>query len=127
MVIYEHDNYVKGIKETGLKIKLLEPLEKYPDSIFVEDPAIIYKYNIIILNPADSSRNGEKNIIENEVKHLFDNILFVENGFVEGGDILNINSLNLRKAGDYILLDIWRDGVTFQVSLELKNYDEILY
>ena len=92
IVMNEHSNYVKAIKETGLKINLLEPLEEYPDSIFVEDPAITYKFNIIILNPADPSRNGEKNIIENEVKHLFDNILFVENGFIEGGDILNINN-----------------------------------
>ena len=92
IVLQEHINYVKAIKGAGLKINLLEPLEEYPDSIFVEDPAIIYQSNIIILNPADPSRNGEKNIIENEVKHLFDNILFVENGFIEGGDILNINN-----------------------------------
>ena len=92
IVLEEHNNYVKAIKEAGLKINLLEPLEEYPDSIFVEDPAIIYQSNIIILNPADPSRNGEKNIIENEVNHLFDNILFVENGFIEGGDILNLNN-----------------------------------
>ena len=92
IIVEEHTNYVKAINDAGLKINLLEPLEEYPDSIFVEDPAIIYQSNIIILNPADPSRNGEKNIIENEVKHLFDNILFVENGFIEGGDILNINN-----------------------------------
>ena len=58
----------------------------------MEDPALTYKSTIIILNPFDSSRNGEKNIIKNEIEHLFDNILFVEDGFVEGGDILNINN-----------------------------------
>ncbi len=92
IVINEHSNYIKAIKEAGLKINLLEPLEKYPDSIFVEDPALIYKSNIIILNPFDQTRNGEKDIIKEEIKHLFDNILLVENGFVEGGDILNLNN-----------------------------------
>ncbi len=92
MVLNEHNNYVKAIKEAGLKIHILEPLEKYPDSIFVEDPALTYKSNLIILNPFDRSRNGEKDIIKEEIKHLFDNILLVENGFVEGGDILNINN-----------------------------------
>ena len=92
IIAEEHSNYIKAIKESGLKIKLLESLEEYPDSIFVEDPALTYKSNVIILNPFDPSRNGEKNIIENEIKHLFDNILFVEDGFVEGGDILNINN-----------------------------------
>ena len=92
IVLKEHTNYVKSIKEAGLKINLLEPLEEYPDSIFVEDPALTYKSNIIILNPFDPSRNGEKDIIKNEIKDFFDNIFFVEDGFVEGGDILNISN-----------------------------------
>ena len=92
IVLEEHTNYVKAIKEAGLKINLLEPLEEYPDSIFVEDPAVTYKSNIIILNPFDPSRNGEKDIIKNEIKDFFDSIFFVEDGFVEGGDILNINN-----------------------------------
>ena len=49
------------MRELKLKVNLLEPLEDFPDSIFVEDPAIIYKENCIILNPSDPSRNGEKN------------------------------------------------------------------
>ncbi len=92
IVIEEHSNYVKAMEEAGLKINLLEPLEEYPDSIFVEDPALTYKNSVIILNPFDPSRNGERDIIKEEIKHLFDNMLFVEDGFVEGGDILNINS-----------------------------------
>ena len=92
IITEEHSNYINAIKEAGLQIQLLESLEEYPDSIFVEDPALTYKSNVIILNPFDPSRNGEKNIIENEIKDLFDNILFVEDGFVEGGDILNINN-----------------------------------
>ena len=87
IIAEEHSNYINAIKEAGLQIKLLETLEEYPDSIFVEDPALIYKTNVIILNPFDPSRNGEKNIIKNEIKHFFDNILFVEEGYVEGGDI----------------------------------------
>ena len=92
IIAEEHSNYIKAMEVAGLQIQLLESLEEYPDSIFVEDPALTYKSNVIILNPFDPSRNGEKNIIENEIKDLFDNILFVEDGFVEGGDILNINN-----------------------------------
>ena len=92
IIVEEHSNYIKAIKEAGLKVHLLEPLEEYPDSIFVEDPALTYNSNIIILNPCDPTRNGEKKIIKEEIKYLFNNILFVEDGFVEGGDILNINN-----------------------------------
>ena len=92
IVAKEHSNYIKAMEEAGLKINLLEPLEEFPDSIFVEDPALTYKSNVIILNPFDPSRNGERNIIKEEIKHLFDNMLFVDDGYVEGGDILNINN-----------------------------------
>ena len=92
VIAEEHSNYIKAIQAAGLQIKLLESLEEYPDSIFVEDPALIYKSNIIILNPFDPSRNGERDIIKKEIKHVFDKMLFIEDGFVEGGDILNINN-----------------------------------
>ena len=92
IIAEEHSNYLKAIEEAGLKINLLEPLEEFPDSIFVEDPALIYKSNVIILNPCDPSRNGERDIIKEEIQHFFDNISFVEDGFVEGGDVLNINN-----------------------------------
>ena len=92
IVAKEHSDYIKAMEEACLNINLLEPLEEFPDSIFVEDPALTYKSNVIILNPFDPSRNGERDIIKEEIKHFFDNMLFVEDGYVEGGDILNINN-----------------------------------
>ena len=86
-ILEEHNNYLKVMKDLNLNVKLLEPLEDFPDSIFVEDPAIIYKRTCIILNPFDPTRNGEKNIISDEIKKFFDNIFFIQNGFIEGGDI----------------------------------------
>ena len=87
-----HSNYINAFKKAGLNIILLETLEAYADSIFVEDPAIIYKNNLIILNPSDPSRNGEAKIIKKEIEKYFDNIFYIEQGFVEGGDVLNINN-----------------------------------
>ena len=132
IIAEEHSNYIKAIKAAGLKINLLEPLEQYPDSIFVEDPALTYNSNVIILNPFDPSRNGEKNIIKNEIKHLFDNMLYVEDGFVEGGDILNINnhfiiglSYRTNKLGaDNLSKILQRLGATVEIC---KTPDDILH
>ena len=90
-LVEEHEYYTKTLKNLNLEIIRLNELENFPDSVFVEDPAIIYKSICIILNPRDKSRNYESKIIKNEIKNYFDNILFIENGFVEGGDVLNIN------------------------------------
>ena len=48
IIAEEHSNYINAIKEAGLQIQLLEALEEFPDSIFVEDPALTYKSNVII-------------------------------------------------------------------------------
>ena len=87
-----HKNDITSIEDAGLNTILLESLEQYPDSIFVEDPALIFKNNIIILNPSDFSRNGEAKIIKNEITKYFEKIFIVENGIIEGGDVLNINN-----------------------------------
>ena len=87
-----HSKYINAFREAGLNIIFLEALESYADSIFVEDPAIIYNNNLIILNPSDPSRNGEAKIIKKEIEKYFDNIFYIEQGFVEGGDVLNINN-----------------------------------
>jgi len=131
-ILIEHYNYIEAIKEAGLKINILEPLEEFPDSIFVEDPAIIYKSNIIILNPLDPSRNGEAKIIKKEIKNYFENIFFIENGYIEGGDILNINdhfviglSKRTNKLGAENLLNILKYlGASVDIT---KTPDDVLH
>ena len=91
-LLSEHDFYTKTLKNLNLEIIKLKELENFPDSVFVEDPALIYKSTCIILNPKDNSRNLESFIIKNEIKKYFNDLLYIENGFVEGGDVLNINN-----------------------------------
>ena len=38
-------------------------------------------------------------------------------------DFININSENLRKSGDTIILEIWRSGNFYTIELELKSYE----
>ena len=89
-LLEEHNIYLNTLSKLGLKIHLLNSLESFPDSIFVEDPVIIYKSYCIILRPSHKSRKGEENIIHKEINHHFEKIFFIKNGFIEGGDILNI-------------------------------------
>ena len=87
----EHSQYVKALIDSGLNVSTLESLDDFPDSIFVEDPGLTYKNNYISLRPADKTRYGESAIMAKEVKKLFDDIYTVQNGYIEGGDILRIN------------------------------------
>ena len=55
----QHLNYINALKDTGLKLFELEPNEKYPDGVFVEDTAVVIGKKILITNPGADSRRGE--------------------------------------------------------------------
>ncbi|WP_232054719.1 hypothetical protein [Thermococcus sp. 2319x1] len=56
---------LKSSKEHGIKVVELEPLEKYPDSVFVQDTAIVgVKSNLAVLSRfGEPSRRGEEKSI----------------------------------------------------------------
>ena len=87
----EHKNYINILIDSKVELFSLNALEDYPDSIFVEDPAITYQDFCIILRPRVHSRFGEQTVFKNEAKDYFDEVFVIENGSIEGGDILNIN------------------------------------
>lgn len=91
LAIKQHDKYVETLKSLGLEVLDLEADERYPDSCFVEDPAVVMAECAIITNPATSSRNGEKYEIVDAIKKFYadDQIFHIEApGTMEGGDVM---------------------------------------
>lgn len=89
----QHDKYIEALKKCGVEVTVLEADERYPDSCFVEDPALITRKCAIITNPGALSRNGEKNEIIGAVKEFFpdDKIEYIiEPGTLEGGDVMMV-------------------------------------
>jgi len=129
LISNEHNQYVNTLKKLGLNIYTLESLDDFPDSIFVEDPGLTYNNNYISLRPADKTRSGESAILANEVSNFFDNIYYVKDGYIEGGDILRINnhfiiglSCRTNKTGAENLLKILRSlGASVEIALTPKN------
>ena len=89
----QHDYYIECLKKTGVEVEVLEPLEQYPDSVFVEDPAVVTRACAIIANPGAESRNGEKHEILPAIKKFYDDehIHFIqEPGNLDGGDVMMV-------------------------------------
>ena len=90
-VIAEHNDYKMHLERSDINVITLDALEDYPDSVFVEDPAITFQDFCIILRPGAPSRFGEHKVFRNEAKNLFEEVFEIYNGKIEGGDILRIN------------------------------------
>lgn len=84
----EHGAYVATLRELGLEVEVLPALEAYPDSIFVEDPALVFSEAAILLRPGAPTRAGEVAEIAPELEARFERVLTLGDGFVDGGDVL---------------------------------------
>lgn len=61
--VAEHHAYVELLKKLGIAVTVLEPLEQFPDSCFVEDPAVVFDDFAVVTNPARSTRQKEREFI----------------------------------------------------------------
>jgi dimethylargininase len=85
----EHRGYVAALETAGVAVESLPPLEAFPDSMFVEDPALVFPDCAIRLRPGAPSRVGETDAIAPVLKDRFPVVhTLPEPGFVDGGDIL---------------------------------------
>src|SRR5882757_2172879 len=84
----EHAEYVRALEECGLAVETLPTIEDYPDSIFVEDPALVFSDGAIVLRPGAQTRLGEVAQIEPVLSRRFERVLRLETGFADGGDML---------------------------------------
>lgn len=84
-----HMEYVEALKATGAIVTVLDELEAYPDSVFVEDVVLCLPKGAVIMRPGAPSRLGEANAIKSAISEFYTQVEQINGpGFVEGGDIL---------------------------------------
>jgi len=84
----EHTEYIEALEVSGLRVETLPPLEEFPDSVFVEDPAIVLGYTAILLRPGAQTRLGEVTDIGRVLVMRFERVVQMKEGFADGGDML---------------------------------------
>lgn len=92
-VVAEHRAYAAALVEAGVAVDLLPALDAFPDSVFVEDPALTFAEGAILLRPGASTRIGEVAHIEAALARHFDTLLQIEEGHADGGDVLVLPDL----------------------------------
>lgn len=93
LALKQHDNYIEALKKCGVEVTVLEACERFPDSCFVEDAAVITRKCAIITNPGAMSRNREAEMMIPAIKKFFsdDKIEYiVDPGTLDGGDVMMV-------------------------------------
>jgi dimethylargininase len=87
-VLAEHTAYAEALRNAGLTLDVLEPLEGFPDSVFVEDPALVFGEGAILLNPGADTRRGETDHLAPVLTRHFPQLIRLAEGNADGGDVL---------------------------------------
>ena len=88
VIVAEHQWYVAALRAARVQVTVLEPLEQFPDSIFVEDPALVFSEAALLLRPGAPSRFAESQEMRATLAARFPKVLELRGGFADGGDIL---------------------------------------
>ncbi len=88
----QHRAYEQALASLGCRVLTLPPLPTMPDSVFVEDAAIVLDEIAIVTRPGAQSRRAETTSVA-EALAAYRRIWFVEiPGTLEGGDVLRLDN-----------------------------------
>ncbi|MDB5707302.1 MAG: dimethylarginine dimethylaminohydrolase [Sphingomonas bacterium] len=87
-VAREHAAYARALERAGVSVEILAPLEEFPDSIFVEDPALVFGEGAILLNPGTATRMEEARLLRPALEARFASLQPLDRGHADGGDVL---------------------------------------
>ena len=87
----QHAGYVGALEACGLEVVVLDADDEFPDSVFVEDTAVVTERCAVLARPGAESRRGEVCAVERVLSGLYGDVERVEApGTLDGGDVLQI-------------------------------------
>ena len=87
----QHKAYEEALRDLGCDVLSLPEDENYPDSVFVEDTAVILPELALITRPGAVSRRGETAAIKDALR-AYRSVRVIEDGTLDGGDVLVIRN-----------------------------------
>lgn len=87
----QHDAYEQALRALGCRVETLPEEPQLPDSVFVEDTAVVLDEVAVITRPGASSRRAETASIAAAIGKHRDLVRIESPGTLDGGDVLRVN------------------------------------
>src|SRR5678816_2355810 len=88
LALEQHEAYCRALEDCGVSLIRMDPDDRYPDSTFVEDTAVLTPRGAVITRPGAASRVGETVEIERVLREYYPALFTIhEPGTLDGGDI----------------------------------------
>ena len=86
----QHAAYEAALEAAGCTLRRLPPLDAMPDSLFVEDAAVVVDELAVLTRPGAASRRGEIDSVAEALRAYRDVVRIEEPGTLDGGDVLQL-------------------------------------
>ena len=99
LALAQHAAYVAALEACGLAVTRLPADDRFPDSTFVEDTAVLARGLAVLCRPGAPSRAGEVEAIRPALEAFFPSPAAIASpGTVDGGDVC--------EAGDHVFIGV---------------------
>ncbi len=95
----QHAAYEQALRLLGVKVRQIPAATELPDSVFIEDAAIVLPEFAIVTRPGAAARRGETAAVEAALAPLRPIVRIEAPGTLDGGDVLVIAKSRLIFAG----------------------------
>lgn len=84
----QHTAYARALIALGCAVDEVEPAPDHPDSVFIEDTAVVFDELAVITRPGAASRRGETAAVEHALAPLRPIVRIEAPATLDGGDVL---------------------------------------
>lgn len=85
----QHAAYIDALRSCGLEVTALAADEEYPDSVFIEDTAVLGETMAVTTRPGAPSRRGEEQSVALALEEFYSRLeTILAPGTLEGGDVM---------------------------------------
>ncbi len=88
LALQQHEAYCQALRQLGVAVEILPPEEAFPDSVFVEDNAIILDELAVVTSMGTPSRQGEPELLLPVLGRYRRLATISPPATIEGGDVL---------------------------------------
>jgi len=91
LTLEQHGHYVEALQSCGLMVTVMDADDRYPDSMFIEDTALLMPRCAIVTHPGAVSRRGEVVAVSSQLGEFYDRVDAIKSpGTVDAGDIMMV-------------------------------------
>lgn len=90
LALGQHESYCLALHSLGVEVEQLPPLPAYPDSVFIEDNAIVLDELMVMTSMGRGARQGEVLLIGSVLSQHRRVVQIFPPATIEGGDVLRV-------------------------------------